>query len=356
VDERHSGVGSRAVLALYWLATGGPKQVRLEDGFGRLHDDLRISVTDRCNLRCAYCMPVEPEWFPRREILSFEEIARVARVAAVGGVRKLRLTGGEPLVRRDLPHLIDMLSSLPGVEDLSLTTNALLLERLALDVAAAGLRRVNVSLDTLDAGRYRDMTRRDGLAATLAGITAAAAAGLTPIKINTVLMRGVNDDEVESLAERAREQGWELRFIEFMPLENGGRWNDSLVVPGDEVRRRVAACWPLRPDTARDPHAPATRWLYEDGRGAVGFVDSVSRPFCGDCSRLRLTSDGKLRVCLYDENEIDLKKALRGGAGDAEILRLIASAVRAKGRGGALEILERRAPLPLTRTMHQIGG
>jgi cyclic pyranopterin phosphate synthase len=330
--------------------------VRLEDGFGRLHDDLRISVTDRCNLRCAYCMPEEPEWFPRREILSFEEIAHVARLAVGCGVRKLRVTGGEPLVRRDLPYLIDLLSSVPGVEDLSLTTNALLLERLALDLAAAGLRRVNVSLDTLDAGRYRDMTRRDGLASALAGIAAAAAAGLKPIKVNTVLMRGVNDDEVESLAERAREQGWELRFIEFMPLENGGRWNDSLVVPGDEARRHVGARWPIRSDPAGDPNSPATRWLYEDGRGAVGFVDSVSRPFCGGCTRLRLTCDGKLRVCLYDQNEVDLKTTLRSGARDAEVLRLIAGAVRAKGRGGALEILERRATLPLTRTMHQIGG
>jgi cyclic pyranopterin phosphate synthase len=330
--------------------------VRLEDGFGRLHDDLRISVTDRCNLRCAYCMPEEPEWFPRREILSFEEIAHVARLAVGCGVRKLRVTGGEPLVRRDLPYLIDLLSSVPGVEDLSLTTNALLLERLALDLAAAGLRRVNVSLDTLDAGRYRDMTRRDGLASALAGIAAAAAAGLKPIKVNTVLMRGVNDDEVESLAERAREQGWELRFIEFMPLENGGRWNDSLVVAGDEARRHVGARWPIRSDPAGDPNSPATRWLYEDGRGAVGFVDSVSRPFCGGCTRLRLTCDGKLRVCLYDQNEVDLKTTLRSGARDAEVLRLIAGAVRAKGRGGALEILERRATLPLTRTMHQIGG
>ncbi len=326
------------------------------DGFGRVHDDLRISVTDRCNLRCAYCMPEEPVWFPRSGILSYEEITRVARIAASRGVRKLRVTGGEPLVRRDLPILVAMLANVPGVEDLSLTTNGVLLRPLAGPLARAGLRRINVSLDTLDPERFRRLTGRDALGRVLDGLEAAEEAGLSPIKLNAVLLRGLNDDEAEPLVALARERGWEMRFIEFMPLENGGAWDLSRVVTGREVRRRVEARWPLEPDPAADPHAPAERFLFRDGRGAVGFIHSVTEPFCAACSRLRLTADGKLRVCLYDDDETDLKTPMRSGATDAEIERLMEKAVWRKGRGGALEILERQAALPLTRTMHQIGG
>lgn len=328
----------------------------LVDGFGRLHDDLRVSVTDRCNLRCGYCMPVEPEWFPRREILSFEEIRRLVRVALACGVRKVRITGGEPLVRRDLPLLMEMLAAEAGLDDLSLTTNGLLLERMARSLVAAGLGRVNVSLDTLDAERFRELTRRDGLGRVLRGLDAAVEAGLAPVKLNAVLLRGVNDDELETLVERSRDRGWELRFIEFMPLENGRTWDMSRVVSGEEVRRRIARRWPIEPDPGADSHAPATRYRFADGRGRLGFIDSVSRPFCASCTRIRLTADGKLRVCLYDDRETDLKTPLRAGADDAELGRLMAQAVRGKGRGGALEILERRAALPLVRTMHQIGG
>ena len=334
-----------------------PREPRgFPDRFGRLHDDLRISVTDRCNLRCTYCMPVEPTWFPREEILSYEEILAVVRIVIRRGVRKFRITGGEPLVRKDIAEFVRMLAATGGVEDLSLTTNGLLLQRLAAELARAGLRRVNVSLDTLDPERFRRLTRHDGLAAVLRGMEAASAAGLTPIKINVVLLRDQNDDEVEALVGAGRERGWEMRFIEFMPLENGEVWDLSRVVPGHEVRARIEKLWPLERDPAGDPHAPASRFLFRDGRGAVGFIDSVTRPFCADCSRLRLTSDGQFRVCLYDSGETDLKALLRAGASDAEIEHAIEAAVLRKGRGGAIEILERRERLPLERTMHQIGG
>ena len=328
----------------------------LKDGFGRVHDDLRISVTDRCNLRCTYCMPVEPVWFPHREILSYEEILRLARIFLRRGVRKLRLTGGEPLARRDLHVLIRKLAEEPGVEDLSLTTNGVLLGSMAVSLAEAGLRRINVSLDSLLTERYEELTGRAVLDRALAGIEAAERAGLAPIKINTVLLRGVNDDEMFSLVERSRRHGWELRFIEFMPLSNDGSWHLSRVVPGAEIRRRIAERWPLEPDPRGDPHAPATRFRFLDGRGRIGFIDSVTAPFCTSCSRLRLTCDGKFRVCLYDNAEVDLKTPLRSGASDEELEGLIVQALSRKGRGGALEILESQAALPLTRSMHQIGG
>ncbi|HKQ60650.1 MAG TPA: GTP 3',8-cyclase MoaA [Candidatus Polarisedimenticolaceae bacterium] len=328
----------------------------LRDGFGRVHDDLRVSVTDRCNLRCAYCMPQEPVWFDRAEILRYEEILRLVRIALDCGVRKVRLTGGEPLVRRDVARLVALLAAEPRLEDLALTTNGVLLEAHAAELAAAGLRRVNVSLDTLDPARFARLTRRPALERVLRGIAAAVAAGLGPIKVNTVLVRGINDDEAEPLVAHAREHGWELRFIEYMPLDNERAWDPARVVSGAELRERIHARWPLEPDRPADPHAPAARWRFRDGRGAVGFIDSVTAPFCASCSRLRLTADGRLRVCLYDDRETDLKAPLRAGAPDELLAALLERAVRGKGRGGALEILERQAALPLARTMHQIGG
>jgi cyclic pyranopterin phosphate synthase len=327
-----------------------------EDGFGRVHDELRISVTDRCNLRCAYCMPEEPSWFPREEILSYEEILGLARIFMSRGVRKFRITGGEPLLRRDLPELVRMLAAAPAVEELSLTTNGVLLDELADDLVAAGLQRINVSLDTLVPERFRALTKRDDLDRVLRGLERVRELGLEPVKINTVLLRGVNDDEVMSLVTTAREQGWELRFIEFMPLENGGTWDLSRVVSGDAVKRAVEAKWPLSPEPDGDPNAPATRFRFDDGRGAIGFINSVTEPFCEDCSRLRLTADGKLTTCLYATEEVDLKTSLRADAGAEVIEQRIAQAVAKKGRGGALEILEHRETIPLTRTMHQIGG
>lgn len=326
------------------------------DTFGRVHDDLRLSITDRCNLRCAYCMPHEPVWYPHEAILSFEEITRVARIAVAEGVAKLRVTGGEPLVRRDVATLIGSLAKLPGVQDLSLTTNGVLLEPLAAELARAGLRRVNVSLDTLDRDRFARMSGRDRLPDVLRGLAAADAAGIRPIKINAVLLRGENEHEAVDLVRFGRDHGYEVRFIEFMPLENDRSWDPGRVVRGSDVRRAIGAVWPIVPDPAGDPHAPATRFLFEDGSGAVGFIDSVSSPFCGACSRIRLTSDGKFRVCLYDDLEADLRAALRGGATDERIVALMREALARKGRGGALDILESRTAIPLARTMHQIGG
>lgn len=328
----------------------------LIDPFGRVHDDLRLSITDRCNLRCAYCMPEEPEWFPRAAILTYEEVLRVAGIAIGLGVRKLRVTGGEPLVRRDVASLIARLSALPGLLDLSLTTNGVLLAPSASELAAAGLRRLNVSLDTLDRARFARITGRDRLPEVLAGLEAARAAGLAPIKINTVLLRGQNEDEAVALAGFGREHGYEVRFIEVMPLENDRSWDIGRVVTGASVRAVLGAQWPLVRDPREDPHAPATRFLYEDGRGAVGFIDSVTAPFCSACSRIRLTSDGRFRVCLYDDREADLRAALRSGASDDAIASRMQEALARKGRGGAVDILEARAALPLTRTMHQIGG
>lgn len=326
------------------------------DGFGRFHDDLRISVTDRCNLRCAYCMPDEPVWFPRAEILTYEEMHRLACVAVRHGVRRVRVTGGEPLVRRDVDVLVAMLANTPGIEDLSLTTNGVLLAQDASRLAAAGLGRINVSLDTLDRKRFATMTGRDRHADVMAGLDAAAAAGLSPIKVNTVLLRGENEGEAVDLVGFGRERGFEVRFIEYMPLENDGSWALSRVVTGASVRERIAARWPLVADPEADPHAPASRFLFADGLGAVGFVDSVSAPFCGACSRIRLTADGGFRVCLYDEAEVDLRAPLRRGASDEELSSLMVAAVSRKSRGGALDLLDRSAPAPLSRTMHQIGG
>jgi len=326
------------------------------DGFSRVHDDLRVSVTDRCNLRCAYCMPEDPVWFRHSEILSYEEIARLVRITIGRGVRKVRLTGGEPLLRRDLTTLVRLLAAESAIDDLSLTTNGLGLGKMAQELADAGLDRVNVSLDTLRPERYRELTRRDVLERILAGLEAAVTAGLGPIKVNTLLLRGVNDDELEQFVGHAREHGWEVRFIEFMPLENGETWEPSRVVSGAEVRRRIHRQWPIEPDPEASPHAPATRYVFRDGKGAVGFIDSVTRPFCSTCSRLRLTSDGKLRVCLYDDREVDLKTPMRAGADDNELERLMLKAVAGKGRGGALEVLEQQKAIPLARTMHQIGG
>jgi len=330
--------------------------VAFVDTFGRVHDDLRLSITDRCNLRCAYCMPEEPVWYPHAAILTFEEITRIARVAVAEGVTKLRVTGGEPLLRREVVRLIESLAGIPGVRDLTLTTNGVLLEPLAKSLAEAGLRRVNVSLDTLDRARFARLTGRDRLPEVLSGIDAANAAGLAPVKINAVLLRNDNEHEAIDLVRFGREHGCEVRFIEFMPLENDQSWDLARVVSGASVRRAIQEVWPIVRDPAGDPHAPASRFVFQDGRGAVGFIDSVTAPFCGTCSRIRLTSDGKFRVCLYDDNETDLRAAVRGGESDAAVAARMRDAVARKGRGGALDILESKHAIPLLRTMHQIGG
>ena len=329
----------------------------LVDTFGRVHRDLRVSLTDKCNLRCTYCMPSDfADWLPGPELLSTDELMLVLEVATSLGINGVRLTGGEPLLRADVVDVVRRITQLTNPPEISVTTNGLKLTKLAAPLADAGLRRVNVSLDTLDRARFTKLTGRDRLPDVLRGLEAAAAAGLGPIKINAVLLRGENEHEAVELVRYGRDRGFEVRFIEFMPLENDHSWNLSRVVSGREARQSIAAHWPLVPDPSADPHAPASRFLFEDGRGSVGFIDSVTAPFCGSCSRLRLTSDGKFRVCLYDDKETDLRAALRGGEPDAAIAELMRAAVAGKGRGGALDILESKRPIALTRTMHQIGG
>jgi cyclic pyranopterin phosphate synthase len=288
-------------------------------------------VTDRCDLRCFYCMPEDVEWLPRKELMSFEEIERVARLAVASGVRKLRLTGGEPLLRKDLPGLVERLAPIPDLEDLALTTNATQLTRLAEPLRQAGLRRVNISLDSLDPENFRVLTRRDAHAQVMAGIDAADAAGLHPMSINCVVIRGRNDHEVVDFARFARERGFEVRFIEFMPLEHGSNWGSDVMVPGAELRERIGEVFPIEPHPEPDPHAPSRDWVFRDGApGLVGFIDSVTQPFCSDCNRVRLTADGKIRTCLFSLREHDLLGALRAGADDTELVALLHGAVATK--------------------------
>jgi len=303
----------------------------LEDRWGRRIGNLRISVTDRCDLRCFYCIPEDIEWLPRKALMSFEEIERVARLAVAAGISRIRLTGGEPLLRKDLPVLVEKLAALPGLEDLALTTNATQLEALARPLADAGLGRVNVSLDSLDPATFRELTRRDALDRVLRGIDAADAAGLRPLSINCVVIRGRNDGEVLGFARLARSRGFEVRFIEFMPLEHGARWGRDVMVPGRELRERIEAVHPLRPRSDRDPHRPSRDWVFADGApGLLGFIDSVTEPFCSACNRIRLTADGKIRTCLFSLREHDLLGAMRAGASDAEVLALLGGAVSTK--------------------------
>lgn len=331
----------------------------LIDRFGRVAEDLRVSVTDKCNLRCRYCIPVEPAaWLAQPTLLSYEEMARVVRILVGLGVRSVRLTGGEPLMRRDVPVLVKLLAGIAELPDLALTTNGTRLVEEAAPLAAAGLRRVNVSLDTLKPERFAALTKRDLHGAVLAGIAAARAAGLGPLKINVVAMRGVNDDEFADFAAWARAEALEVRFIEFMPIEAGqGEWAMQKVVSGHEILERIDARFPLEPRTRPDDPAPAKVFGFRDGApGGVGVITSVTDPFCAHCTRVRLTADGQFRTCLFSRGETDLRDPLRLGASDAEIAERIVAAVRAKGPGGCLEIHATGKAIPLTRTMHQIGG
>lgn len=326
----------------------------LMDPQGRVVRDLRISITDRCNLRCGYCMPHEGmPWLPKEQLLSYEEIARFARVALALGVRGIRLTGGEPTVRNDLATLVRMLHALEPGLDLSLTTNGVKLPALADALRAAGLARVNVSLDTLDRERFHRIARRDRLPEVLAGLEAARRAGFHPIKVNTVLMRGFNEDEVVPLARWARERGYELRFIEWMPLDFARTWSRDRLVPADEILARLADAFPLEPARREDPGAPAALWRYRDGGGRVGVIASVTRPFCGHCDRVRLTADGQVRTCLFAHREHDFRRALRGGAGDDEIADLLRAAVWRKQPG---HLVGQPAFVQPARGMSAIGG
>jgi GTP 3',8-cyclase len=324
----------------------------LVDPFGRIIKDLRISITDRCNFRCTYCMPEEGmQWLPRSEVMSFEEIERLARVFVERyGVEGIRLTGGEPTVRANLAVLVAKLAKL-GV-DLAMTTNGATLRSLAPALRAAGLRRVNVSLDTLDREKFERITRRDELARVLDGIDAAVEAGFDPVKINAVIERGVNDDEIVDLARFGRDRGVEVRFIEFMPLDATGHWVNGQVVGQDEIVAVLDEAFGVEILPARGA-APADRWRYRDGRGTVGVIPTVTKPFCGDCDRVRLTAEGRFRTCLFATDESDLLAALRAGETDDQLAARIERAVGTKWAGHNINQVTFVRP---ARSMSQIGG
>ena len=326
----------------------------LTDRFGRRHTKLRVSVTDRCNLRCQYCMPAEGvPLAPKDELLTFAEIERAVRAAARLGVRQVRLTGGEPLVRRELPKLVAALAAVPGVEDLALTTNGVLLAEHAAALRDAGLGRINVSLDALDPEVFQRLTRRDDYDRVVAGIDAARRVGFDPIKINVVALRGVTDSEVVPFGSFTRDTGLEVRFIEYMPLDASRAWERDKVLLADEVRRTLEAEFgPLVP-LDEPTGSPATEFRFADGRGRIGFIPTVSQPFCKSCDRFRLTADGKLRSCLFSLDEVDLHGPLRAGADDAEIANVLHVAVAAKGLGHEINTAAFRQP---ERSMSAIGG
>jgi GTP 3',8-cyclase len=300
----------------------------LVDGHGRPIGDVRISVTDRCNFRCQYCMPAEGlPWLERSALLSYEEIERLVRLLAAMGVRDVRLTGGEPLVRKELWRLVEQLSAIEDVDDLSLTTNGYLLARQVDDLVRAGLRRVNVSLDSLSRDRFYQLTRRDSMAQVLEGLEAAQQhPELRPIKVNVVALKDFTEDEVLRFAEFARQHPYEVRFIEFMPLDADRSWTRDKVLPNAEIVSMIDAVYPLEA-VGRERHGTARRYRFADGNGEMGFISPVSEPFCGDCNRIRLTAEGQLRTCLFSMNETDLRSPLRGGATDAELEELVRDAV-----------------------------
>jgi cyclic pyranopterin phosphate synthase len=327
----------------------------LVDSFGRVHTNLRISITDRCNIRCFYCMPQEVVQFvPRDDLLTYEEIERFVRVVARLGVNKVRLTGGEPLVRKDVPELVRRLAAVPGIADLALTTNGVLLGDLAAELRAAGLHRLNISLDTLREETFQKISRRQGIDRVLNGIFAAQETGFARIRLNAISIRGITEEEIVPLAEFARQNGLELRFIEYMPLDADGRWAMDQVLGGDQVRaiidREVGRLEPIRMD---DPSQPATDYRYLDGGGRVGFINPVTHSFCGDCNRLRLTAEGQVRNCLFSTVEWDARALLRGGAADAEIADLVRASIAAKKRGHGIDTPDFIKP---QRAMYQIGG
>jgi cyclic pyranopterin phosphate synthase len=330
----------------------------LIDRFGREHTDLRISVTDRCNLRCTYCMPLDVAFRPREELLTYEEIARVARVAAGLGIRTIRLTGGEPLVRSELDVLVRQLVGIPGIEDVALTTNGLLLAEQAERLFRAGLHRINVSLDSLREDVFEKIARRQGVERVLAGLAAAKAAGFRSIRINAVSIRGLTEEEIVPLALFCRREGFHLRFIEFMPLDAEAAWSQDRVLSGAEVRgileREVG---PLVPADRTDAGQPATDYRWPDGDGLVGFIDPVTAPFCDRCDRLRLTADGQFRNCLFSTTEWDVRQLLRGGGAAAEtdgrIAALLRDCVRAKAAAHGIGAADFERP---ARAMYQIGG
>ena len=331
----------------------GPLPDRLVDSFGRVHSNLRISITDRCNFRCVYCMPEEMEFYPRDVILTYEEIMRLVRIAGRLGVDKVRLTGGEPLVRRDLPKLIRGLHELGTLRDLSLTTNGARLADMAQELWDAGLRRINVSLDSLDPQRFAELTRRPLFDAVMRGLEAAARVGFEPIKVNAVAMRDYTEAELVAFAELARERRFQVRFIEFMPLDGDDAWDHARVLTAEEILAGIAAVYPLERVTPRGSSDPATVYRFTDGQGEIGVIPTVTEPFCATCNRIRLTADGKLRNCLFSMEEVDLKTPMRAGASDDEIAWGFVESVQGKWAGHLINQSDFRKP---ERNMSQIGG
>ena len=332
-------------------------QLPLIDSFGRLHNNLRISVTDRCNIRCFYCMPAEDvQFMDKAELLTFEEIERFVRVAVPLGIDKLRLTGGEPLVRRELHKLVRMLAAIPGVKDIGLTTNGIFLAEQAAELYEAGLRRINVSLDALTPEKFKQFTRRDGFEKVIEGIKAAQRVGFDPVKINAVSVRGMTEDEIVPFGHFARETGAEVRFIEYMPLDADNAWERGKVLFAHEIIEKLSAeLMPLVPvrEEGHDRHAPATDFVFADGIGRIGFIASISQPFCMSCNRIRITADGKLRNCLFSLEETDVRSLLRGEGTDDQIVSVIRSSVADKKEGHEINTARFIQP---ARPMYSIGG
>lgn len=346
----------------------------LIDSHGRILRDLRVSVTDRCNFRCLYCLPeteaaqnfyrgrwanlpnpppIARQWQPKSKILTFEEIERAVRLAVDLGIQKIRLTGGEPLLRQNLEDLVARIARIPGVQDLAMTSNGFLFPQKAEALRNAGLRRISFSLDSLDRANFQKITGRDGLGEVLAGIRLAQELGFHPVKVNVVIIRGINDHEIEALAGLAREQNLSFRFIEFMPLDSAHAWQQELVVPGREILQRLRARHELRPVPTDHPSETARRWAFADGRGEIGIIAPVTEPFCGHCNRLRLTADGKVRTCLFSVVEHDLRSRLRSGAGDEEIREWLQGVVWQKE---PRHHIGEPDFVPPERTMSCIGG
>jgi cyclic pyranopterin phosphate synthase len=326
----------------------------LVDRFHRVHDYLRVSITDRCNLRCSYCMPQEGlPWLDRSEVLSFEEIARFVRVCVSLGVTKVRITGGEPLVRRDVAGLVSRLSNIDGLRDLSLTTNGVLLEALAAPLRRAGLDRINVSLDSLRRESFERLTRRDLFDSVMRGLEAAATAGFRPVKLNMVVVRGLNDGEIEAFAGLTRDRPYHVRFLEYMPLDGDGRWCREQLVPGAEMLARLERLGTLDRIAPESSSDVARRYRFRGAQGEIGLVLPVTEPFCGGCSRLRITAEGAIKNCLFGQQEWNARDLMRAGATDDDLRALVRVAVRAKKPAfGGMDLDRDRSE----RSMSQIGG
>jgi cyclic pyranopterin phosphate synthase len=327
---------------------------KLVDGMGRTIVNLRISVTDRCNFRCTYCMPADNvEFMSRDKLLTFEEITRIARIGAGMGIKRLRLTGGEPLMRKDLPTLVSMLTQIEGIDDVAMTTNAFFLKEHAKALKEAGLKRLNISLDALDPEKFRDVNRRDCLKEVLEGMRVSAEIGFKSIKVNAVAMKNFSETEIMRLIEMGRSDGFEIRFIEFMPLDSDQIWERDKVLFGHEILDIIRKKYELIPIENSLEIGPASEYNFADGKGRIGIITAVSNPFCDHCNRIRMTADGKLRTCLFSADETNLKELIRGKASDEDIVKAIEDAVLVKEPGHKINLDDFERP---QRAMHAIGG